>query len=150
MYKHQNKDFEDFRQDAIIKMLPRVGKPEVASVVIKPLTKQESLPMTPYTNVSDRADHINKFAYLNAIPSCEQLKLIKKQQVLAIACISKSTLHLKVIDGLFPPSIALGERAVAFVEHEILAVVTAQIQGKSKDEIRSLVKNLVAQRQDLT
>jgi len=106
--------------------------------------------MTPYTNLTDHADQINKPAYLNSIPSCAKLKLIKKHKVLDIACISKSTLHLKMNDGLFPPSIALGDRARAHIEHEVLAVVAAQIQGRNKDEIRSLVSKLVDLRQDLT
>ncbi|MCW8834142.1 MAG: AlpA family phage regulatory protein [Colwellia sp.] len=105
--------------------------------------------MTPSTNVADCNDQINKNTYLNSVPTCEQLKIIKKHKALEIACISKSTMHLKIIEGLFPPSISLGDRAVAFVKHEVLAVVAAQIQGQSKDEIRLLVKELVAQRQTL-
>lgn len=104
--------------------------------------------MTPNANVSDFHDQINGLLYPLTVNNV-QFKLIKKPQALDIACISKSTLHLKMIDGVFPPSISLGDRAVAFVEHEVLAVVTAQIQGKSKDFIRSLVKELVAQRHNL-
>ncbi len=40
-------------------------------------------------------------------------------------------------------------KSVAYVKHEVLAVVAAQISGKTKDEIRLLVKELVAQRQNL-
>lgn len=105
--------------------------------------------MTPNANVHHHNDAVNPVILLNAIPACAQLNLIKKKQALKLACISKSTLHLKIIDGLFPPSISIGDRAVAFVEYEVLAVVAAQIQGRSKDEIRLLVKELVAQRQNL-
>ena len=98
--------------------------------------------MTPITNVSDFNDQINGLLQPQLAKNL-QFKLIKKPRALDMACISKSTLHLKMIDGVFPPSISLGERAVAFVEHEVLAVIAAQIQGKSKDEIRSLVQDLV-------
>ncbi len=105
--------------------------------------------MTPNANISDPSGQINGLLYPQKTYS-PILKIIKKPQVLELACISKSTLHLQILGGLFPPSILLGDRAVAFVEYEVLAVITAQIQGKSKDEIRILVKDLVAQRQHLS
>ncbi len=104
--------------------------------------------MTPLLNVPDFQAQINGLLYPLTVNNVK-FKLIKKPQTLDIACISKTTLHLKIIDGVFPPSISLGDRAVAFVEHEVLAVVAAQIAGKTKDEIRFLVKELVAQRQNL-
>lgn len=104
--------------------------------------------MTPNANVSDLGTHINNNTLLTSTPY-KKLKLIRKAEVLALTCLSKSTLHLKLQGGLLAPSIMIGERAVAFVEYEVLAVVNAQIQGKSKDEIRLLVKELVAQRQHL-
>jgi len=104
----------------------------------------------PETNVSDHGDQINEYNFINSIPSYEKLKLIRKPEVLAMKCISKSTLHLNINNGLDAPSISIGDRAVAFIEHEVLAVITAQIQGKSKDEIRLLVKALVAQRQHIS
>jgi len=61
--------------------------------------------------------------------------------------ISKSTLHLRINEGVIAPPVPIGDRAVAFVRTEIMAVITAQIAGCSKDEIRSLVTELVAQRQ---
>jgi len=105
--------------------------------------------MTPRTNLADHGEQINQYAYLNSIPTCDKLKLIRKPKVLALTCMSKSTLHLRIIDLTFPPSISLGDRAVAFVEHEVLAVIAAQIQGKSKEELRVLIKVLIAHRQHL-
>jgi len=104
----------------------------------------------PDTNVADHGLQINEYNVLKSISSFNKLKLIRKPEVLALTCMSKSTLHLKLNNGLFTPSISIGDRAVAFIEHEVLAVITAQIQGKSKDEIRLLVKTLTAQRQCLT
>jgi prophage regulatory protein len=104
----------------------------------------------PTPNVADLGHQINEYNFFNTTPSFDKLKLIRKPEVLAITCMSKSTLHLKLKDGLYAPSISIGDRAVAFIEHEVLAVITAQIQGKSKDEIRLLVKALVDQRQNIT
>ncbi|MBA6251805.1 AlpA family transcriptional regulator [Colwellia sp. MB3u-55] len=104
----------------------------------------------PTSNVADLGHQINEFNFLNLLSAGNKLKLIRKVEVLALTCMSKSTLHLKLKDGLYAPSISIGDRAVAFIEHEILAVIAAQIQGRSKEEIRLLVKELVAQRQCLT
>jgi len=104
----------------------------------------------PDTNVSDHGDQINEYNFINSIPSFDKLKLIRKPEALALTCMSKSTFHLRLNDGLYAPSISIGERAVAYIEHEVLAVIAAQIQGKNKDEIRLLVKALVAQRQHIS
>jgi len=126
--------------------------------------------MTPKANVTESHVQINGLAAANLntkitinppelgeFDSFVQLnnfneniyKLIRKPKVIKISGVSKSTLHLRINDGLMPPPISIGERAVAYVEHEVLAVIAAQIKGHSDDEIRSLVVELVAQRQNL-
>ena len=107
--------------------------------------------MTPFTNVSDRSDHINEYptTFLNAFRSKFSLELIKQPEVLTITCSSKSKHHTDILDELMPPSISTGDRSVAYVKYEVLAVVAARVQGRSKDEIRLLVKELVVQRQNL-
>ena len=50
---------------------------------------------------------------------------------------------------LIPPPVSLGKRRVAYVASEIEEVAKAFIQGKSEEEIRSLVKSLVKARQSL-
>ncbi|MBA6346793.1 MULTISPECIES: AlpA family transcriptional regulator [unclassified Colwellia] len=105
---------------------------------------------TPKPNVVDPVDQINEYKLLNFPLAVDKLKLIRKTEVLALTCMSKSTLHLKLKDGLYAPSISIGDRAVAFIEYEVLSVISAQIQGRSKEEIRLLVKELVAQRQNIT
>ena len=105
---------------------------------------------TPRPNVADLGHQINEYNFLNLPLAANKLKLIRKREVLALTCMSKSTLHLRLKDGLYAPSISIGDRATAYIEYEILAVIAAQIQGKSKDEIRLLVKELVAQRQNIT
>lgn len=48
--------------------------------------------------------------------------------------------------GLCPPGIPLGVRSVGWPQHELDALVAARIRGASEDEIRALVRDLVAAR----
>jgi prophage regulatory protein len=48
--------------------------------------------------------------------------------------------------GVFVPSIPMGPRQVGWIEAEVEAVLRARIAGKSEDEIRELVRQLVAAR----
>jgi prophage regulatory protein len=50
-----------------------------------------------------------------------------------------------VADGLLPAPIKLG-RMSRWPEHEIDAVIAAEIRGDTPDQIRSLVRDLVAAR----
>jgi prophage regulatory protein len=75
-----------------------------------------------------------------------QLRINRKPEVLKRLGISKSTLHLKINQQLFPPAIALGARSIGFLQHEIDAVLAAMVAGKNNKEIQSLVAELVAQR----
>jgi prophage regulatory protein len=58
---------------------------------------------------------------------------------------AKSTIYRDINDGLLPPPLKLGASSV-WVESEIEAINQAIIAGKSDDEIRQLVKELVAAR----
>lgn len=75
--------------------------------------------------------------------------LSRKPEALHLLKISKSTLHVHINEGLIGPPIQISDRAVAFVRSEIMAVIAAQIAGCSKEEIKTLVKSLVEQRQEL-
>lgn len=77
----------------------------------------------------------------------QSIKIIRKPEVLSITGLSRTTHQTRVNKGLMPPKISLGERAIGYLEHEIQAVLTAMVAGKSKEDIRSLVSYLVAQRQ---
>lgn len=72
--------------------------------------------------------------------------LLKKPQVLKSQAIGKSTLHNRIRDGLFVPPISLGARSVAWPQHEVESITNALIAGKSQDDIRKLVKLLIAKR----
>lgn len=75
------------------------------------------------------------------------LEIIRRPAVLTITGKSKSSLRLDIINGLMPPPISLGDRAVGFFQHEILAVIAALGAGYSKSEIQTLVKQLISERQ---
>ncbi|MBA6379289.1 MULTISPECIES: AlpA family transcriptional regulator [unclassified Colwellia] len=106
----------------------------------------------PKVNVADYGCQINENApsLLNVTQANINFEFIKKPEVLIRTNASKSKHHEDIIKGLMVPSFSIGDRAVAYLKHEVLAVMLAQAQGKSKDEIRSLVKTLVAQRHCLT
>lgn len=62
--------------------------------------------------------------------------------------LKKSARAEKISEGLLPPTISLGGRARAFLEHELNEVARARVAGKGDDEIRKIVEQLVARRAD--
>ena len=62
---------------------------------------------------------------------------------------SRSSHYKDIAEGVFVPPIQIGDRAVATPDNEVDAMISAQIEGKSKEELRALVKELVASRRDL-
>lgn len=62
---------------------------------------------------------------------------------------SRSALYLDIQQGLFPPPISLGLRAVGWPDDEVDRLNDARIAGKTKDEIRALVARLIAARKAL-
>ena len=60
--------------------------------------------------------------------------------------LSRSTIYLRIAQGLWPKPVNLGVRAVGWPAAEIAAVNAARIAGKSDDEIRALVVKLEAAR----
>jgi len=73
-------------------------------------------------------------------------QLIRRPLVLSLTQRSKSSLLLDEQNGLFPPSISIGSRAKAYIKEEIDAVILARIQGKTPDQIKALVQELIQQR----
>lgn len=59
---------------------------------------------------------------------------------------SRSTVYLRIAQGLWPKPVSLGARAVGWPASEIAAINAARIAGKSDDEIRALVARLEAAR----
>lgn len=62
--------------------------------------------------------------------------------------IAQSTFYAWIEQGLMTPGIALGVRSVGWPAHELDTIAAARISGKSEDEIRTLVQDLIAARAD--
>ncbi|BBE10397.1 Phage transcriptional regulator, AlpA [Mycoavidus cysteinexigens] len=61
---------------------------------------------------------------------------------------SRSTIHLRISEGLFTKPVSLGARAVGWPSIEIATLNAARIAGKSNVEIRALVEKLHAARKN--
>ncbi len=59
---------------------------------------------------------------------------------------SQSGFYELIKNGLMPPGIALGVRSVGWPQHELDTLAAARIRGASEEEIRALVRDLVAAR----
>lgn len=73
-------------------------------------------------------------------------QLIRRPQVLTLTARSKSALQLDEKAGLFCPPVSIGGRAVAYIKHEVEAVIQARIEGKTPEQIKALVQELIQQR----
>lgn len=60
--------------------------------------------------------------------------------------LSRSSIYLRMAQGLWVKPVSLGGRAVGWPSHEVDSLNSARISGKSDDEIRVLVKQLEASR----
>ena len=52
-------------------------------------------------------------------------------------------------DGTLPAPVKISARASGWIEHEIDSVIDARILGKTEEEIRALVRNLIARRKQI-
>ena len=60
--------------------------------------------------------------------------------------LSRSTIYLRVSQGLWTKPVSLGARAVGWPSDEVEAINAARIAGNTDDEIRALVTELEAAR----
>jgi prophage regulatory protein len=63
--------------------------------------------------------------------------------------LSRSTIYLRISQGLWTKPVSLGARAVGWPSNEVAALNAARIAGRTDDEIRILVAKLEAARKDL-
>jgi prophage regulatory protein len=76
-------------------------------------------------------------------------RIIRLKSVMEQTGYPRSTLNLRISQGLFSKPISLGSRAVGWPEHEIDTLNAARIAGMCDDEIRELVIELEANRKTL-
>lgn len=60
--------------------------------------------------------------------------------------LSRTTHYQQIADGLFPPPVRIGARAVGWPANEVEAINAARIAGRSESDIRELVKRLLRER----
>lgn len=58
------------------------------------------------------------------------MRLIRLKEVKHATGLGRSTIYKYIEDGNFPKSVSLGERAVAWVESEVLGWVKAKIEAR--------------------
>ncbi len=71
----------------------------------------------------------------------------RRPEVLHRSGYSRSVLQSRIKNQLFVPPISLGERCVGWLSSEVDAVLAAYVAGKPKEEIKTIVSNLIKQRQ---
>jgi prophage regulatory protein len=76
-------------------------------------------------------------------------RLLRMPDTRAVTGLGRSTVYRLVSQGLFPPPVKLGPRSVAWPAGEVEAINAARIAAKSDDDIRLLVKRLMAARKTL-
>ena len=62
--------------------------------------------------------------------------------------LSRSTIYLRVSQGLWTKPVSLGFQAVGWPSDEVAVLIAARISGKTDDEIRDLVEKLEPARKD--
>lgn len=72
--------------------------------------------------------------------------ILRRKQVEAETGYSRSTIYLRIAQGLFVKPVSLGARAVGFPAGEVIALNAARIAGKTDADIRALVMRLQAAR----
>ena len=74
------------------------------------------------------------------------LTILRRKQVEAETGYSRSTIYLRISQGLWPRPVSLGARAVGWPAGEVMALNAARIASKTDAEIRALVANMQAAR----
>ncbi len=85
-------------------------------------------------------------APLNQPYSLSSLVILRRPQVQAGTGYSRSTIYLRISQGLWTRGVSLGPRSVGWPAHEVDALNAARIAGKNDQEIRALVLELEAAR----
>lgn len=76
--------------------------------------------------------------------------LLRLPRVKAETGASRSTIYLRIQQGLWPKPVKLGPRSVAWPASEVAALNAARIAGMADTEIRALVAKLETARKSST
>lgn len=72
--------------------------------------------------------------------------ILRRKTVEGLTGYSRSTIYLRIAQGLFPKPVSLGARAVGWPAGDVGALNAARIAGKNDEQIRALVLKLEAAR----
>jgi prophage regulatory protein len=72
--------------------------------------------------------------------------ILRRNRVERECGLSRSTIYLRIAQGLMTRPVSLGPRAVGWPAHEVAAVNAARIAGQPESAIRALVTRLHADR----
>lgn len=75
-----------------------------------------------------------------------QSQLIRRPEKLILKGRSKSSNYNDEKQGVCVPPISIGDRSIAYIKSEVEAVIQARIEGKTPDQIKALVQELINQR----
>jgi prophage regulatory protein len=73
-------------------------------------------------------------------------RIIRRKQVEYESGLSRSTIYLRIAQGLWPRPVSIGPRAVGWPAREVAAMNAARISGATESELRTLVQSLVRER----
>jgi prophage regulatory protein len=68
--------------------------------------------------------------------------LLRRREVERATGLSRSTIYLRIAQGLWPKPVSLGARAVGWPADEVQTLNTARVAGRSDDQIRELVAGI--------
>lgn len=74
--------------------------------------------------------------------------ILRRRQLELVRGESRSTIYLRIAQGLLTKPVRLGARAVGWPAGEVAMLNSARVSGKSDAEIRALVQRLQAARSD--
>jgi prophage regulatory protein len=75
------------------------------------------------------------------------IQFIRNNEVFKILALGRTAVDCGIADGVIPPRISLGKRAAGFLKHELEAVIIARAAGRSDEDVRNLVDQLVLSRE---
>ena len=81
-----------------------------------------------------------------AMGMVKNIYLIRRSELKRRIGYCDTIINEKIHDGILPPPVSLGGRAVLWVSDEIDTVLSAIISGKTDQELKSIVKHIVADR----
>jgi len=75
-----------------------------------------------------------------------KLELVRRPGLKPYYPKSRAQTYADIAHGVFPPPIKFSRKCSAWLVYEVEAIAAARIAGKSDDEVRELVQQLVAMR----